>query len=106
MHSTSIVCAVSLFFLLTPPASGRFQRGTIVGTLTDESGAVISHGKVTLKNLGTEQRSATSDERGDYNLFNHPNFGIPGRTINQPTFGVINSASAGRVVQFGLKLMF
>jgi len=43
-----------------------------------------------------------------FNIFNHPNFSLPGRTINQPTFGVINSVPAGsaRLVQFGLKLIF
>jgi hypothetical protein len=41
-----------------------------------------------------------------FNVFNHPNFGVPGRTINQPTFGVITGASAGRIVQLGAKLVF
>ncbi len=41
-----------------------------------------------------------------FNVLNHPNFGIPGRTLNQPTFGVITSASSARIVQLGLKLIF
>src|SRR6266446_6792779 len=61
----SALVGLSLFAIL--PANGQFQRGTIVGALTDESGAAIARGKITLKNLGTnEERSAVSDERGDY----------------------------------------
>ena len=41
-----------------------------------------------------------------FNVLNHPNFGIPGRTLNQPTFGVITAASSARIVQLGLKLIF
>jgi outer membrane receptor protein involved in Fe transport len=45
--------------------------------------------------------------RGEFfNIFNHPNFGVPGRTINQPTFGVITSAAPARIIQFGAKLIF
>ena len=41
-----------------------------------------------------------------FNGLNHPNFSVPGRTLNQPTFGVITGASAGRIVQLGAKLIF
>ncbi len=37
---------------------------------------------------------------------NHPNFGIPGRIVNTPTFGIITWATGNRVVQFGAKLLF
>ena len=68
--SVVLPCAfLGLTIFLALPASAQFQRGTIVGTLTDESGAVIARGKVTLKNLGTnEERSAISNERGDYDF--------------------------------------
>jgi hypothetical protein len=39
---------------------------------------------------------------GFFNVFHHPNFGVPGRTLNQPTSGVITGGSAGRILQLGL----
>lgn len=41
-----------------------------------------------------------------FNLFNHPNFGIPGATIGSSTAGQITSAGSPRDIQFGLKLNF
>jgi len=41
-----------------------------------------------------------------FNLFNHPNFGFPGATFGTPTFGQLTSASQGRKMQVGLKLVF
>ncbi|HTS31306.1 MAG TPA: carboxypeptidase-like regulatory domain-containing protein [Bryobacteraceae bacterium] len=43
-----------------------------------------------------------------FNLFNHPQFGLPGADFNSPaTFGVINSTvNNPRLVQFALKLAF
>jgi hypothetical protein len=43
--------------------------------------------------------------RGEiFNLPNHPNFGLPGRTYEGAGFGIINSARAARQVQIGLRL--
>jgi hypothetical protein len=45
--------------------------------------------------------------RGEFfNFFNHPNLGSPGTTVNSPSFGIINSASEPRIMQFALKLIF
>lgn len=42
-----------------------------------------------------------------FNLFNHPNFGLPGRNINTvATRGVVVRANDARLLQFGLKLYF
>jgi hypothetical protein len=41
-----------------------------------------------------------------FNIFNHPNFGFPGTTLGTPTFGQLTSASPGRKMQAGLKLIF
>lgn len=42
-----------------------------------------------------------------FNILNHPNFGLPASDITVPaTVGRITSASDGRTVQFGLKLLF
>ncbi len=43
-----------------------------------------------------------------FNVFNHPQFGLPGSDLNSPlTFGTINSTvNNPRVIQFALKLLF
>jgi Carboxypeptidase regulatory-like domain len=41
-----------------------------------------------------------------FNGFNLVNFGAPGTTLGTSSFGVISSAADGRVIQFGLKLLF
>jgi hypothetical protein len=41
-----------------------------------------------------------------FNMFNHPNFGLPGTTINTQGAGVITSAASPRDIQLGLKLKF
>jgi hypothetical protein len=42
----------------------------------------------------------------EYNLFNHPNFNIPGRTFASSTFAQISSAQDARQMQFALRLTF
>lgn len=45
--------------------------------------------------------------RGEFfNMFNHPDFGIPGRIFGAAGFGVVSSARAARQIQFGLRLTF
>ncbi len=45
--------------------------------------------------------------RGEFfNAFNHPSFNNPGATFGTPSFGVISSAGAGRVIQMGAKFYF
>lgn len=45
--------------------------------------------------------------RGEaFNLFNHANFGLPGQTFGNADFGVINSASAPRQLQLGVRCLF
>ncbi len=41
-----------------------------------------------------------------FNAFNATRLGAPGTTLGTPTFGQINSASSGRVIQLALKLIF
>jgi hypothetical protein len=41
-----------------------------------------------------------------FNIFNHPNFGLPDNFVGSPTFGSILSAESPRRVQFGVKLLF
>jgi hypothetical protein len=58
------------------------------------------------KNTGITEKLNSQFHAEFYNVLNHPNFGLPNRTINQPTTGVITSAGSPRIVQFGLKLIF
>jgi len=41
-----------------------------------------------------------------FNLFNRVNFGNPGNTVGTTSYGIINSASDARIIQFALKLEF
>jgi hypothetical protein len=42
-----------------------------------------------------------------FNVFNHPNFGIPDANVTSATFGrVLDTSTPERVIQFGLKLRF
>ncbi|MBK7930925.1 MAG: carboxypeptidase regulatory-like domain-containing protein [Bryobacterales bacterium] len=56
-----------LTFLLVPPALAQEARGTIVGTITDSTGAVIPGAKVDVisKTMGTKV-SLTTNESGHY----------------------------------------
>lgn len=45
--------------------------------------------------------------RGEFfNSINHPDFGVPGRVFGGPGFGVVNSATAARQIQIGLRIVF
>jgi hypothetical protein len=41
-----------------------------------------------------------------FNAFNHTDFGLPGRTLNGPGFGIISGADRARQIQLGLRLTF
>jgi hypothetical protein len=41
-----------------------------------------------------------------FNLFNHPNFGLPDNFLGSPTFGQVLTAGSPRHIQFGLKVLF
>jgi carboxypeptidase family protein/TonB-dependent receptor-like protein len=63
------VCWILSFALLA--TQGLFAQGTadIVGSVTDNSGAVVPNAKVTVKNLGTNQvRTAQADAAGQYSV--------------------------------------
>jgi hypothetical protein len=65
-----IVKLVSLFWLLgalTLSALAQVTTADVVGTVTDNTGAVLSNAKVTVTNLGTNiSRTVTSDTSGEY----------------------------------------
>jgi len=60
-----------LVFLVTNSAQAQVLYGSVVGTVTDPSSAVVPNAAVTLTNTNTnETRSATTDEGGRYSVVN------------------------------------
>ena len=60
------ICAC-LFLLSVPKAIGQTFYGSIVGTVTDSTGAVVPGTNVTLTNLGTtEKRTMVTDDAGSF----------------------------------------
>jgi hypothetical protein len=58
------------------------------------------------KNIPLTERKRLQFRAEAFNLLNHANLGVPGTTVNSPSFGVISSASDPRILQFALKLIF
>src|SRR5579875_2132796 len=62
-----------------------------------------------IKHFPLPREATRLDFRAEFfNLFNHPQFGLPSSDFNSPaTFGVVNSTvNNPRVIQFALKLLF
>src|SRR5215470_2608480 len=67
-----VLCLLGAGLLLTP-ARAQTQLGTLLGTVTDTSGAVLSGAKVTVSNLGTAlKRESTTDADGEYHVAGLP----------------------------------
>lgn len=61
--------ALLLLTLWTSPSFAQSDRGTLTGTVTDPSGAVVADAKVTATNLDTgEVREATTSGEGSYTM--------------------------------------
>jgi len=73
-QKTSLAALASVFVLmfgLQRPADCQVLTGSMVGTATDPSGAVVPNAEVTATNTGTSQtRTDTTDASGRYNLAN------------------------------------
>ena len=77
LHKISVVAvlAIGIAFMGHPPrtVSAQVLYGSIVGTLTDETGAVVPKAVVTVTNTSTGlSRQATTDEAGYYSIPNLP----------------------------------
>jgi len=71
----SLRLTLALFFVssLTVVVSAQTFRGSILGTVTDPNGAVVSGAKVSAKNLATGlERSTTTDDSGNYTVAELP----------------------------------
>jgi hypothetical protein len=64
-----LVPIVGFLFAVSSPAGAQSVSGTILGTVSDSSGAVISKAKVTVINEGTGlTRTVEADSNGDYSV--------------------------------------
>src|SRR5689334_18454096 len=73
-HRISQVARVlPLILILTAFASAQTFRGTILGTVTDPSGALVTGARVTVKNTNTGlERTTTTDDSGNYTVAELP----------------------------------
>ena len=88
MKARIVLVCISLVFLLLASASLPAQtfRGTILGSVTDPSGAVVAGAKVTVKNVGTGlERTTETSADGSYSLPELP-IGTYTVTITQTGF--------------------
>jgi outer membrane receptor protein involved in Fe transport len=102
---------ITLVFILLAAVglSAQTFRGTILGTITDPSGAVVSGAKVTVKNTGTGlERSTETSGDGSYSLPELP-IGTYNVTVTQSGFqtfvttGVTVDVATQRRVDASLK---
>jgi hypothetical protein len=71
--SILLVLLVSIFWIGGRPASAQTTAGSIVGSLTDPTGAVLPNAQVTLTNIQTDDtRLATTNQSGFYQFVNVP----------------------------------
>ncbi len=69
VHAVILLLAFfGLLLITTTPATAQVDRGAIVGTVTDPSGARISNAQITVTNRETGQPvHLTTDDEGNYN---------------------------------------
>ena len=62
-----LIC--TLWLTLAVSANAQFDAATVLGTVTDPSGAVVSHCQVALRNTATAAvLTAATDERGEFRI--------------------------------------
>jgi len=67
--SSVLVCLLALWILSAPPLSAQTTSTEILGTVSDQSGAVIAGAKVTMLRVATgEKRETTTNASGDYSF--------------------------------------
>jgi len=100
-RSTSRFFNTAAFSLPPTGTYGNLGRNTIIGPALTDLDMVIA------KNIALRESVKLQLRVEGFNLFNHPNYNIVGRIINDPTtFGKVLSQLDPRQIQFGLKLMF
>jgi Carboxypeptidase regulatory-like domain/TonB dependent receptor len=96
-RSVQILAAILLAAIFAAPGSAQTFRGTILGTVTDSSGAAVAGATVTIKNVDTGViRSTTSNVSGEFNM---PELPIGTYTVTIEQNGFQSSVTTGIVVQ-------
>lgn len=85
-----------------------FTFGNVGRTLPDvRSDGIRNFDFSILKTTGISERVKLEFRADAFNLFNTPQFGVPGTTFGTASFGVVSSqANSPRVFQLGLRLVF
>src|SRR5262245_29350827 len=69
MQRLGELLSVSSLLLIPAVMFAQGGRSTILGTVTDETGAAVPRVSVTVVNTGTQlKRTAATDERGDFEV--------------------------------------
>lgn len=90
-------------FTVPPP----FTFGNVARTLPDVRGpSRLNYNLAVQKSFPVRERFSVLFRAEAFNLTNTPYFLTPGESLGSPAFGVINSASGERQVQFSLKVLF
>jgi len=87
----------------TPPANGTFGtlgRNTIIGPTYTDLDLVLQ------RSIDIGEKTKVQLRGEVFNALNHSNYGIVGRILNDPSFGVVQNQFDPRQVQLGLKLIF
>jgi len=87
----------------TMPAAGTFGnvgRNTVIGPAFVNADLVLARYVRVTENWKLQFRAEF------FNAFNHPNFNLIGRIVNDPTFGQVLSQFDPRQLQFGIKFTF
>ena len=95
-----------LILSLTAGLSAQTYQGTIIGTVTDQSGAVVPGATITITNLGTHQaRTLKSNDAGEYSA---PNLepGTYSLAAEAPSFRRVERTKVTLEVARTLKLDF
>ncbi|MDR3793812.1 MAG: TonB-dependent receptor [Terracidiphilus sp.] len=67
------IAAVVLFLVTATAAVAQFDSATVLGTVTDQSGAVVTHSQVKLHNSATGlEQSTVSGDQGQFQFANVP----------------------------------
>src|SRR4051812_24164311 len=67
------VSAILLLVSFLPAAFGQADRGSVVGTVMDTTGAVVPNTALTIRNEATNLTySAAADSQGNYSFLNLP----------------------------------
>jgi Carboxypeptidase regulatory-like domain/TonB dependent receptor-like, beta-barrel len=103
--STSRYFNTSAFLSPSAGTFGNVGRNTIIGPGLANADIVLAR-NVRI-NEGIRNEGLRLQFRAEFfNTFNHPNYNLIGRIVNDATFGQILSQFDPRELQFGIKIMF